>query len=104
MVNVVNALTYLVISFQCLVAYDHADEWFLIFSLSIVMISYALHYGTSKKAKSQLKDDVFTFVFLMGIIAFLTPLLQSLTQTVSHDTITACCVFFIFIHCLAYDY
>lgn len=51
-----------------------------------------------------LGSDIKTFTFLASSIAFLTPLLQSLTVSYSNDTIVLLASIFCIIHCFQYDF
>lgn len=62
-----------------------------------------------KKNAGELKfptigQDIKTFMFLTSSIAFLTPMLQSLTVKFSNDTIVLLAVIFCIIHVCAYDF
>jgi hypothetical protein len=54
--------------------------------------------------KTHLFTDMGQIVFMSCILAFLTPLHQSLTVSFSDDTIVFLVCILIFIHCLYYEY
>lgn len=74
---------------------------------SIVLVfAYVVHFlcSPSKLTFNQVFSDVRLFIFLSLILAFLTPVLQSLTVSSSDDTIILFVSIFSFFHLLLYDY
>lgn len=103
--NVLNSVIFQVTMFHCLVVWDNADELFFTIGLILVLAGYLGHMFFSTKSKAiTLGQDIKTFMFLTSSIAFLTPLLQSLTVSYSNDTIILLASIFCIIHCFAYDF
>ena len=73
---------------------------------SILIVCYSTHWMLNKdKLKCGIfMDEIGGFCFLAMILAFLTPVLQSLTATYSSDTVTLLVVSFSICHLWAYDY
>lgn len=73
---------------------------------SVYLVCYSAHWMLNKdKAKcSKFMDEIGGFCFLSMVLAFLTPVLQSLTATYSSDTVTLLVVSFSICHLWAYDY
>lgn len=70
------------------------------------MTTYATHFLICPQKLSLLTvlSDVKLFIFLSLILAFLTPVLQSLTVSSSDDTIILFVFIFSFFHLLLHDY
>jgi hypothetical protein len=73
---------------------------------AVLVVSYVLHFlcNPQKLNFNQVITDVRLFIFLSLILAFLTPVLQSLTVSSSDDTIILFVLIFSFFHLLLHDY
>lgn len=73
-------------------------------SFVCLFLSYATYTFLNKLSFSEVIDDIGRFFFLFFILAFLTPVLQSLTVTYASDTVCMWVMFFGVSHLWAYDY
>jgi len=73
---------------------------------AVLVVFYVLHFVCSPHnlTINKILTDVKMFIFLSLILAFLTPVLQSLTVSSSDDTIILFVVIFSFFHLLLHDY
>ena len=67
---------------------------------------YLIHFllNRNKKSYGLFFSEVGNFIFLSCILAFLTPVLNSLTVSYTSDTVTMHVAFFSFCHLWTYDY
>ena len=83
----------------------NTDEILFASAIINIVFCYLMHaYFTSRSLKTNLITDMGQIVFMSCILAFLTPLHQSLTVSFSDDTIVFLVCILIFIHCLYYEY
>lgn len=99
-----NAVIFQVTMFHCLVSWDNADELFFTMGLLLVIAGYLGFRFMTKSKANTLGSDIQTIMFLTTAIAFLTPLLQSLTVSYSNDTIVLLASIFCVVHCITYDF
>ena len=71
--------------------------------LCLFLAGFLLHRHISKD-KDDIKSEIKTVVFLTSAVAFLTPLLQSLTVSYASDTIAVLTACFVVLHCFGYDF
>lgn len=107
-INVSNQIIFMVISFIMLhnEQYErNTDEILFASTIVNIVFCYLSHaYFTSKSLNADMLLDLGQVVFMSCILAFLTPLLQSLTASFSDDTIVFLVCILIFIHCLYFEY
>lgn len=83
----------------------NTDEILFASSITNIISCYLTYaYFTSRSLKTHLFTDLGQIVFMSCILAFLTPLHQSLTVSFSDDTIAVLVGILICIHCLYYKY
>lgn len=102
--NVLNAVIFQVVMFKALENWENADQLFFTFGLVGVVAGYLCHLILAKPKAPTLGQDIKTFMFLTSAIAFLTPLLQSLTVKFSDDTIVLLVSILCIVHISAYDF
>lgn len=102
--NVLNSVLLQIAMYYCLINWKNADEIFFAFGLVSVGFGYFAHILIADPKHINTHQDVKSFMFLSSSIAFLTPLLQSLTQAFSNDTIVMLATVLCLIHCFAYDF
>lgn len=100
--NVFNAVIFQVFIFYALRNWNHADELFVAVGLVSVAVGYVAHLLLAPR--TNFIQDLKTFAFLISSIAFLTPLLQSLTVAYSNDSIMLLALALGLIHICAYDF
>jgi hypothetical protein len=94
------------VNFYTLYSWENADDFCIIMTSAVLVVSYVLHFlcNPQKLNFNQVITDVRLFIFLSLILAFLTPVLQSLTVSSSDDTIILFVLIFSFFHLLLHDY
>ena len=94
------------VNFYILYSWENADDFCIIMTSGVLVVSYVLHFLCSpqKLNVNQVLTDIKMFIFLSLILAFLTPVLQSLTVSSSDDTIILFVIIFSFFHLLLHDY
>merc|ERR1711953_1663369 len=72
----------------------------------MLVAGYTIHWALNRHKMhcNEIAEEFGNFLFLSFILAFLTPVLQSLTVSYSNDTVTTLVVIFSFIHLWAYDF
>mmetsp|Transcript_23355 Transcript_23355/g.31276 ORF Transcript_23355/g.31276 Transcript_23355/m.31276 type:complete len:116 (+) Transcript_23355:295-642(+) len=104
-INVLNALSCLITTFVYLHGVQNADVQVCSAMIVLLFASYMIHWRLNKDITwSGFFDMVGSFFFLSLVLAFLTPVLQSLTITYSSDTVTTLVVIFSIVHLWSYDF
>jgi len=106
-VNVSNALVFFLSCYNFLKTNKESET--TVFGLTVVMVvmHYIKHVSCNPdqfKSKMQCFSDLSVFSFLGGIIAFLSPVLRSLTVDVADDTLILWTVILFCVHLLSHDY
>lgn len=105
-INVLNTLSCLITAFVYLHGSKDVDIEVCLFTVGITLSCFGIFYSLNKHSLKidDVMNNLGSFCFLSFILAFLTPVLQSLTVTYTSDTVTSLVVLFCVCHLWAYDF
>lgn len=99
-------MSCLITTFVYLHGSNDVDIEVCLFTVGIILSCFGVFYSLNKNSLKidDVMNNLGSFCFLSFILAFLTPVLQSLTVTYTSDTVTTLVVSFCVCHLWAYDF